>query len=50
MCQNGGTCTNDNSGGYYCTCPSGFSGVYCQNAGNLHTLLKFLILFATDLI
>ena len=29
-CQNGATCTNDGSGGYRCTCVTGYSGTNCQ--------------------
>ena len=29
-CLNNGVCTNDNLGGYKCTCLAGFSGINCQ--------------------
>ena len=29
-CQNGATCTNNNLGGYSCTCLTGFTGTNCQ--------------------
>lgn len=29
-CQNGATCTNDGSGGYRCTCVTGYTGTNCQ--------------------
>ena len=29
-CRNGATCTNDNLGGYSCTCASGYTGINCQ--------------------
>ncbi|KAL9960831.1 hypothetical protein ACROYT_G034336 [Oculina patagonica] len=28
-CQNGGTCNKDNSGGFTCSCPSGYTGNDC---------------------
>ena len=38
-CLNGGTCSINNDGGYsavgdtqyYCTCPTGYAGITCQN-------------------
>ena len=29
-CLNNGVCTNDNLGGYKCTCLTGFTGTNCQ--------------------
>ncbi len=29
-CQNGATCTNDNVGGYACSCLTGYTGINCQ--------------------
>lgn len=29
-CQNGAACTNNNLGGYSCTCVTGYTGVNCQ--------------------
>ena len=29
-CQNGATCTDDNQGGYTCSCKPGYTGVNCQ--------------------
>ena len=29
-CQNGATCTDDNVGGYACTCATGYTGTNCQ--------------------
>ena len=29
-CQNGAACTDDNIGGYTCTCASGYTGTNCQ--------------------
>ena len=29
-CKNGATCTNDNLGGYSCTCATGYTGTNCQ--------------------
>ena len=29
-CQNGATCTNDNVGGYKCTCATGYTGTNCE--------------------
>ena len=36
-CQNGGTCYNGQSGGYYCACTSVYSGTNCQTC-NLNIL------------
>ena len=33
QCQNGAIC-NSNPSGYTCTCPSGYTGRYCQNNVN----------------
>lgn len=32
VCYNGGTCIAYNNGypGYYCNCPSGFTGLHCK--------------------
>jgi len=30
ICQNGGTCFNDNQGYSYCACPGPFGGEYCE--------------------
>ena len=35
LCQNGGTCTNDNIGGYTCTCTVVYTGTNCENYGML---------------
>jgi hypothetical protein len=32
LCQNGGTCTNDNVGGYTCACVSGYTGTNCVSS------------------
>ncbi len=37
LCQNGGTCTNDNQGGYVCTCKNGYKGQKCEKS-------KFLLI------
>ena len=29
-CKNGAKCTNDNLGGYSCTCATGYTGTNCQ--------------------
>ena len=29
-CQNGAVCTDDNIGGYTCTCATGYTGTNCQ--------------------
>ncbi len=44
-CQNGGTCNDDNSGGFTCSCPSGYTGDTCSTSASsqgerLRTLLK----------
>ena len=33
-CLNGATCTNNNLGGYTCTCATGYTGVNCQYGNN----------------
>ncbi len=38
-CQNGATCTNNNLGGYACTCVNGYTGTNCQY-GNKHYVLN----------
>jgi len=30
QCLNGATCTNDNVGGYSCTCETGYTGTDCE--------------------
>ena len=30
QCLNGGTCSNDNTGGYSCACETGFTGATCE--------------------
>ncbi len=30
QCQNGGTCTNDHTGGFACQCETGYTGVNCE--------------------
>ncbi len=30
QCKNGATCTNDNEGGYSCTCETGYAGDNCD--------------------
>ncbi len=29
-CRNDGECTDDNKGGYTCTCPNGYTGTNCD--------------------
>ncbi|CAN0554245.1 unnamed protein product, partial [Ectocarpus sp. 12 AP-2014] len=29
-CQNGGSCSTDPAGGYFCSCAEGFAGMICQ--------------------
>ncbi|CAN0540181.1 unnamed protein product, partial [Ectocarpus sp. 8 AP-2014] len=29
-CQNGGSCSTDPAGGYFCSCAEGFAGMVCQ--------------------
>ncbi|CAM9991993.1 unnamed protein product, partial [Ectocarpus fasciculatus] len=29
-CQNGGSCSTDPAGGYFCSCVEGFAGMVCQ--------------------
>ena len=36
-CLNGGSCQTNNNGMQYCTCPSGYSGIYCQKSNCLIT-------------
>ncbi len=33
-CQNGGTCNNDNQGGYTCACPLAYEGDNCESERN----------------
>ncbi|XP_078343113.1 uncharacterized protein LOC144628876 isoform X2 [Oculina patagonica] len=33
-CQNGGTCNGDNSGGFTCSCPSGYTGDNCSTSAS----------------
>ena len=30
QCKNGGTCDNDNAGGFVCECPNGYTGQACD--------------------
>ncbi len=30
QCQHGGTCTNDNAGGFSCDCANGYTGEHCE--------------------
>ena len=32
-CENGGTCTESENGGFICSCPSGITGKRCENGG-----------------
>ena len=43
-CLNNGTCLNLLTGGFNCSCPSGYAGTFCQNGEILH-LMKINISF-----
>ena len=36
-CENGGTCTETENGGFTCTCPSSVTGEQCENNPNRHS-------------
>jgi len=36
-CENGGTCTETENGGFSCTCPSGVTGTHCENNPKRHS-------------
>ncbi len=44
-CQNGGVCNPLASGGYYCSCPAGWTGVNCQTC-NFKYVNYILITFS----
>jgi len=37
ICKNNGQCLISNGVNYYCRCPSGFSGIYCENSSTFST-------------
>ncbi len=39
QCKNGATCTNDNMGGYTCTCPNGYTGINCDTSKHWKKIL-----------
>ena len=39
-CKNGAACTDDNLGGYSCTCATGYTGTNCEY-GNLNKKSEF---------
>ena len=41
-CLNGGTCANDNVGGYTCACTSSYTGTNCQTC-NIFLLFLFIL-------
>ena len=47
-CKNSATCTNDNVGGYTCTCPRGYTGKNCEIGLNDY-LLRENSIFIQDL-
>ena len=44
-CQNGATCTNDNIGGYKCSCVYGYTGTNCQYGMWSNFIWKVLWIF-----
>jgi len=40
-CQNGAMCTNNNLGGYTCSCTAGYTGTNCQYGNTFNNLKSF---------
>ncbi len=41
VCNNNGECSNDNNGGYACTCRNGYLGVNCEIGMEILNYLKW---------